>query len=83
MKIIKTSHVQTFLFFSIMERIRKGSDLPKKKGVIEHPTKIFADQVTAKLYILSTFDSVRALEIHEVVRATSYTVYSVDIRDTQ
>ena len=28
---IKTSHVQIFSFFSIMERIRKGSDLPKKK----------------------------------------------------
>ena len=48
---IKTSHVQIFfLFFSIMERIRKGSDLPKEKvGVTEHPTKIFADQVTAKV----------------------------------
>ena len=31
-----------FLFFSIMERIRKGSDLPKKSGVTEHPTKTFA-----------------------------------------
>ena len=27
-----------------MERIRKGSDLPKKVGVTEHPTKIFAHQ---------------------------------------
>ena len=35
-----------FLFFSIMGRIRKGSDLPEKKvGVTEHPTKIFAQQV--------------------------------------
>ena len=39
-----------FLIFSIMERIRKGSDLPKKEvGVTEHPTKIFARQVTAKV----------------------------------
>ena len=31
-----------------MERIRKGSDLPKKKvGVTEHPPKIFAHQVNA------------------------------------
>ena len=29
-EIIKTSQVEIF-FFSIMERIRKGSDLPKKK----------------------------------------------------
>ena len=33
-----------------MERIRKGSDLLKKKvGVTEHPTKIFEDQVIAKV----------------------------------
>ena len=82
MKIIKTSHVQTFLFFSIMERIRKGSDLPKKKGVIEHPTKIFADQVTAKLYILSTFDSVCALEIHDVACATSNIACALEIRSS-
>ena len=37
------------MFFSIMQRIIKGSDLPKKMGVTEHPTKIFADQVTAKV----------------------------------
>ena len=54
-----------------MERIRQGSDLPEKKvGVTEHPTKIFADQVTAKfissIIILLSFDSVYALEIHDV-----------------
>ena len=32
-----------------MERIRKGSDLPKKAGVTEHPTKIFAHQVNTKV----------------------------------
>ena len=33
-----------------MERIRKESDLPKKKvGVTEHSTKIFAHQVNAKV----------------------------------
>ena len=31
-EIIKTSHVQIFLIFVRMERIRKGSDLPKKKS---------------------------------------------------
>ena len=30
-EIIKTSHTQIFLFFSMMKRVRKGSDLPKKK----------------------------------------------------
>ena len=37
-----------------MERIRKGSDPTKKSGVTEHPTKIFTDEVTAKV-ISSTF----------------------------
>ena len=46
---IKTYHLQIFLFFSITERVRKGSDLPKKKGVTDHPTKIFAHQVNAKV----------------------------------
>ena len=50
-EIIKTYRLHIFfLFFRIMERIRKESDLPKKKvGVTKHPTKIFADQVTAKV----------------------------------
>ena len=51
------------LFFSIMARIRKGNDMPKKIGVTEYPTKIFAHQ-----YILLSFDSVRALEIHDMAR---------------
>ena len=45
-EIIKTSHVQNFLFFVILERIRKGSYLPKKKVGV-HPTKIFSHQVNA------------------------------------
>ena len=36
----------------------------KKVGVTEHPTKIFAEQVTA--------EQVRALEIHDVAHATSW-----------
>ena len=67
-----------FLFFSIAERIRKGSDLPKKNGgggggwgVTEHPTNILAHQVNTKVIssmFLLSFDSVRALEIHDVAR---------------
>ena len=50
-EIIKTSHAQNFLFFVIMERIRKGSDLPKKKvGVTLHPKKIFSHQVNAAAF---------------------------------
>jgi len=49
-----------------MERIRKGSDLPKKKvGVTEHPKEIFAHQVNTKVMssiFCRVFDSVRALE---------------------
>ena len=55
-------------------RIRKGSDLPKKSGVTEHPTKIFTHQVNAKghqLYILLCFDSLRAHEIHDMAGTTS------------
>ena len=55
-----------FLCLSIMKRIRKGSDLPKKKVVVtEHPTKIFAHQVNTKVIssiFCWVFDSVRTLE---------------------
>ena len=82
-EIIKTSHGQIFLFFSIMERIRKGSDLPKKKvGFTEHPTKILAHQVNAKVssIVCWVFDSVRALE-NDVARACL--MNSVRSRDAQ
>ena len=65
-----------------MERIRKGSDLRKKSGATEHPTKIFADQVTAKVIssiFLLSFDSVHALEIHDV----THVMYSVRTRDAK
>ena len=133
-----------------MERIRKGSDLPKKKvGVTKHPTKIFADQGRVRLgysgiriysgkysgfsapgsriagmeiqlfrnenssqtnaysqhsnysysglipnerapsyskghqlYILLSFDSVRALEIHGMARATSYIACALEMRSS-
>ena len=61
-----------FFVFSMMKRVRNGSDLPKKKvGVTEHPTKVFARQVNAKAIssiFCSVFDSVRALE-NDVARA--------------
>ena len=43
----------------------------EKVGVTEHPRKIFAQQVSKghQLYILLSFDSVRALKIHHVERA--------------
>ena len=53
-----------------MGRIRKGSDLPKKK-VEDH-----------QLYILLSFDSVRALEIHDVARATSHIACALEMRSS-
>ena len=50
-------------------------------GVTEHPTKIFADQVTAKVELLS-FDSVRALEMHDVVCATSCIACALEMRSS-
>ena len=68
-----------------MERITKGTDLPKKKmGVTEHPTKIFAPhQVNAKVIssiFCCVFDLVHALE-NDVARA--YLMNSVRTRDAQ
>ena len=58
---------------------------PKKVGVTEHPTKIFVDQVTAKVIssmFLLSFDSVRALEIHDVARDTSYIACALEMRSS-
>ena len=51
-------------------------------GVTEHPTKIFADQVAVKVTssILSSFDSVCAVEIHDVARATSCIACALEMR---
>ena len=54
-----------FLLFSIMERITKGSDLPKKSGGHRASNKNSGRSSYRKgheLYILLSFDSVRALE---------------------
>ena len=69
---MKTFHVQIFFVFSITERIRKGSDLPKKKwGSLDRAAnKNIRTKSYRKghhLYILLCFDSARALEIHDVV----------------
>ena len=67
-----------------MESIRKGSDLPKKKvGFTEHPAKILAHQVNAKVIssmFCWVFDSVRTLE-NDVARA--FLMNSVRSRDVQ
>ena len=58
-----------FLFFSLMERIRKGSDLPKKSGVHRASNKNIRRSSYRKghqLYILLSFDSVCVLEIHDM-----------------
>ena len=80
-EIIKTSHAQIFLFFSIMERIRKGSDLPKKVGVTKHPTKIFAHQVNAKVVSSIFVEFSTRLKLHDV--ACACPINSVRTRDAQ
>ena len=73
-------------FFSIMERIRKGSDLPKKSGGHRASNKNIRRLSYRKghqLYnILLSFDSVRALEIHDVVRATSCIACALEMRSS-
>ena len=71
-EIIKTSHAQIFfLFFSIMERVRKGSDLPKKK---------WGSPSVQQIMFCWVFDSVCALE-NDVARA--WPMNSVCTRDAQ
>ena len=72
-----------FSFFSIKERIRKGSDLPKKSGGHQASNKNIRRSSYCKghqLYILLSFDSVRALEIHDVACATSCIVCALEMR---
>ena len=74
-----------FLFFSIMERIRKGSDLPKKKWGHRASNKNIGKPSYRKshqLYILLSFDSVRALEIHDVARATLSIACALEMRSS-
>ena len=66
-----------------MERIRKGSDLPKKSGGHRASNKDIRRSSYRKvhqLYILLSFDSVRALEIHDVARATSRIACALEMR---
>ena len=67
-----------------MERIRKGSDLPKNNwGSPRIQQKCSNTKLTKghQLYILLSFDLVRALEIDDVARA--WLMNSVRTRDAQ
>ena len=68
-----------------MERIRKGSDLPKKSGGHRASNKNIRRSSYRKgnqLYILLSFDSVRSLEIHDVARATSCIASALEMRSS-
>ena len=84
-EIIKTSHVQIFLFFSIMERIRKGSDLPKKKSGGHRASnknylQIKLPQGPSALYFVEFWLGARAWNTW---RGTRHAMYSVRSRDAQ
>ena len=67
-----------------MERIRKGSDLPKKKSggqrASNKNSRGSSYRKGHQLYILLSFDSVRALEIHDLARATSCIACARELR---
>ena len=68
-----------------MERTRKGSDLPKKSGGHRASNKNITRSSYRKghqLYILLSFESVRALEIHDVARATSCIACALEVRSS-
>ena len=74
-----------FLFFSIMERIRKGSDLPKKIGGHQASNKNIRRSSYCKghqLHIFLSFDSVRALEIHDMACAMSCIACALKMRSS-
>ena len=68
-----------------MERIRKGSDLPKKSGAHRASNKNIRRSSYRKghqFYILLSFDLVRALEIHDVARAMSCIACALEMRSS-
>ena len=68
-----------------MERIRKESDLPRKSGGHRASNKNIRTSSYRKghqLYILLSFNSVRALEIHDVARATSCIACALEMRSS-
>ena len=68
-----------------MERIRKGSDLPKKSGGHRASNKNIRRSSYRKghqLYISLSFDSVRALEIHDVALVTSSIACALEMRSS-
>ena len=68
-----------------MERIRKVSDLPKKKwgspSIQQKYSQIKLRQRSSALYFVE-FDLVRALEIHDVARATSCIACALEMRSS-
>ena len=79
-EIIKTSHVQILLFFSIAEWIESEKEVicRKKSGSHRASNKNIRTPSWRKghpLYIFLSFDSVRALDAH--------VMYSVRTRDAQ
>lgn len=75
-----------FLFFSLIERLRKGSDLPKKKWVSpsiqQKYSQIKLPQRSSALYFVEFRLGARALEIHEVALATSCTACAQEMRSS-
>ena len=68
-----------------MERIRKGSDLLKKSRghrVANKNIRRSSYRKDHQLYILLSFDSVLALEIHDVARATSCIACALEMRSS-
>ena len=68
-----------------MERIRKGSDLPKKSGGHRASNKNIRRSSYHKghqLYILLSFDSVRALEVDDVACAKSCIACALEMRSS-
>ena len=68
-----------------MERVRKGSNLPKKKWgspSIQQKFRRSSDRKGHQLYILLSFDPVRALEIHDVARARSCVTCALEMRSS-
>ena len=65
-----------------MEKVKKGSDLPKKSEGHQASNKNICRlsyRIGHQLYILLSFDSVCALEIHGVARAQTQGWYAFGV----
>ena len=84
-KVTSKSRTPVSMFFSILEGIRKGSDLPKKSGGHRASNKNIRRSSYRKvhqLYFLLSFDSVRTLEIHDVASTTSCIACALEMRSS-